>query len=394
VYKAVHRESGEEVLTLHPTWRGRKDELRKLTSVGLLVCQSCHQAVRLKAGPRKRPHFAHQHLQGCSYGQESPRILAGRALLYEWLAALCPGQVEAEIILPGLQRPADILLHRDGKDGGDVVIWVVDALMKQQARIELRAVFEQCRLRPVWVLLAHLLRIDTNHPSRLYLSPSERDWLRQTAYDEIGRENHLAADDFGCSLHYLDIDTARMTTWRSLERVHAPNVFTGRREECLLDQLRIDLAGELAHPGEERDLTVSRKARLRQAERVARWLEPAARVQLPGMPPPALSGHTPGGHPWGARSGSLNGEELNFTEFLDTKGAQKFQEKDFPALEGEGRGWVKGACPPLKLQGEGMTGEAVTCIYCGEITQDWWAVWSEDGKRLGKCRACLERGSA
>jgi hypothetical protein len=34
-------------------------------------------------------------------------------------------------------------------------------------------------------------------------------------------------------------------------------------------------------------------------------------------------------------------------EFLGTFGAQKLHKKDFPALEGGGRGWVKGACPPL-----------------------------------------------
>jgi hypothetical protein len=35
---------------------------------------------------------------------------------------------------------------------------------------------------------------------------------------------------------------------------------------------------------------------------------------------------------------SLKGGVLNFTEFLDAKGVQKLQKKDFPALEGGGRG--------------------------------------------------------
>jgi hypothetical protein len=334
VYKAVHRESGEEILTLHPAWRGRSDELRRLAGEGMLVCQGCRQAVRLKAGPRKRPHFAHRHLQGCSYGQESARVLTGRALLYEWLAACCHGQVEVEVILPGLQRAADIVLHRGSEGGGDVVFWVVDALMKQQTRIDLRAVFELCGFRPVWVLLSHLLRTDPHHPSRVYLSPSERDCLRQTSYDEIGRENRLAFVDFGCSLHYLDIETARLTTFRSLERVHAPNVYTGRREESLLNLLRVDFAGELFYPGEERDLNISRTARARQVERVKKWLEPAPRAQ------------------------------------------QRELFASAPVL------------------GEARADEPVTCIYCGESTRDWWAVWSADGKRFGKCRACLEKGFA
>jgi hypothetical protein len=334
VYKAVHRQSGEEILTLHPDWRGRKNELRRLTGEDLLVCQGCRQAVRLKAGPHKRPHFAHRHLQGCSYGQESPRVLAARALLYEWLADQAPGRVEAEVSLPGLLRPADAILHQEAQNGGDVVFWVVDALMKQETRLRLRAAFQNAGMRPVWILHAHLLHPDTNHTGWIYLSPCERDCLRQTPYDEIGRENHLLAQDFGCSLHYLDLASGLLTTFRSLERVHAPNVFSGRREECPLDQLRIDACGEPVYPGEASDLDASRAARMRQTERVKRWLEPAPRIQQPALP------HVP--------------------------------DAEQPR-------------PPASQ-------ERVTCIYCGEITTDWWTAWSEEGERLGKCRSCLDKG--
>lgn len=328
MFKAVHRESGEEVLTLHPAWRGRKDELRRLTAAGLLVCQGCRQAVRLKAGPRKRPHFAHLHLQGCSYGQESPRVLAARALLYEWLSVLLPGRVEAEAALPGLNRPVDVLLRLED---GEVVYWVVDALMKQQARQDLRAVFERENLRPVWVFCSNLLCPEAGHAARLYLSPGERDCLAQTAYDEIGKENRISGGDFGSSLHYLDIETARLITFRSLERVHAPNIFAGRRVETPLDDVCAGAGGEPVHPGEERDLGASRRARARQAERVRQWLAPSPRAPAP-KPAPA------------------------------------------PALAA------------------GEPDEAARCIYCGELTRDWWAAWNENGQRLGKCRDCLEKG--
>jgi hypothetical protein len=334
VYKAVHRLSGEEILTLHPAWRGRQDELRQLTGQEMLVCQGCRQAVRLKAGPRKRPHFAHRHLQGCSYGQESPRVLAARAILYEWLADSCPGKVKAEVSLPGLPRPADVVL-----DDGGTVYWVTDTLMKQEMRSRLRSAFDQAGYQPVWILLSNLLRPDAyqtpasaRHPNRIYLSPCERDCMRQTIYDEIGRENHLLGSDFGSSLHYLDVDEGKLITLRSLERVHAPNIYVGRREEHTLDKVLVDLDGEPVHPGEERDLENSRRMRKRQVERVKLWLEPAPRsVQL------SLGVDISAGVPREAR-------------------------------------------------------EKVTCIYCGETTDDWWAVWVEDGERLGKCRACLDKG--
>ena len=66
--------------------------------------------------------------------------------------------------------------------------------------------------------------------------------------------------------------------------------------------------------------------------------------QVPKEPNPSLL-------PCG--SAKREGGGLNFTEFLDAKGIQKLQKKDFPALEGGGRGWVKSACPPLNLKGEG-----------------------------------------
>ena len=52
---------------------------------------------------------------------------------------------------------------------------------------------------------------------------------------------------------------------------------------------------------------------------------------------------------------SLQGGELNFTEFLDAFGVQKLQKKDFPALEGGApkAGWVKDTCPPLNPKGRG-----------------------------------------
>jgi hypothetical protein len=334
VYKALHVHSGEEVLTLGPAWRGRSKELRALTQQDLLVCQGCRQAVRLKAGPRKRPHFAHKHLLGCSYGAESPRLLAARAALFEHLSALFPGQVDAEWLPEGahLPRPVDCLVRAPS---GLFAFWLVDNYLKLQARQQIQAAFASLALPVTWVLLARLLRPDPNHPAWLLLSPTERACMCQTAYDQIGREQHLLESDFGSTLHYLNEENGSLVTLRSLERVHAPNVFAGRREESPLEQVQVSAQGQLSYPGEERALHASRSQHLRQVERARRWLEPAQKEPRQA-PLVAIS---------------------------------------VPAPQPQPRQTDK-----------------VTCIYCGECTDDCWASWLENGQRLGKCRACLERG--
>ena len=333
MYKAVHRISGEEILTLSPAWRGRTAELRPLDHEDMLVCQGCRQAVRLKAGPHKKPHFAHKHLQSCSFGEESPRVLSARALLYDWLAARFPGEVDAEWRPAGidLPRPFDCLAR--GPDG-PFAFWIVDAVLKLETREQLKDAFAALGLPVTVVLLSSLLRPDPNHPDWILLSPTERDFLRQTPYDEIGRENRLLASEFGSTLYYLDQERECLAVFRSLERVHAPNVFSGRNENCPLETLSVSPQGDFVLPGEELELGDSRAARLRQVERVRRWLEPAP------------------------RAGSAIRVPVEKT-FVDRRSA---------------------------------AAEMVTCVYCGSLTANWWTSWMEEGQRLGKCRDCLDLG--
>src|SRR5512144_1811457 len=109
MYKALHLQTGEEIIILHPAWKGRIPELRAMDRADLLVCQGCMQPLRVKAGQHKRAHFAHKHLKACSYGTESPAILNARAVLYEWLVAQFGLGVTVEKQFPesGLPRPVD-----------------------------------------------------------------------------------------------------------------------------------------------------------------------------------------------------------------------------------------------------------------------------------------------
>lgn len=343
MYKAVNRLSGEEYLVLHPKWRERRDELRAVSNAGLAVCQSCQQPVRLKAGRRLRMHFAHLHQAGCSAGHESSAVIAARAVLFDWVNTRMPGKVEAEVLAEGFPRTIDVVIEL--ADGSKVAWWVVDRLMRADARGRVEHAAEDLGFRLRWIMLERILRRDDNQPGkrsrwrRLRLSPCERACLRQTVYDEIGRENRLLPEEFGSSLYYLSAEDLRITGFRSLERVQPPNIFVGREECSLLKDMDLDAEGEILFAGEARALRASRQKRERHRETVTRWLEPRGQAR-----------------------------QRSFSEMLPAK------------------------LRPGEEAPETPERPAARCVHCGEISADWWTAWEENGERLGKCRSCLEKG--
>ena len=348
MYKAIQAETGEEIISLSPEWRARLPDLRALDRADLLVCQSCRQPLRLKAGQRRRPHFAHKHLKGCSYGSVSPAVLEARGALYECLVELFPGCVEVEKDLPGSGLPRAVDLWVDIPQGV-FAVWVVDATLKLEARETiLRALTGENR-RVIWVMCARMLRPEHGSPTRVRLSPSERAFLRATPFDEVGRESRLDGKDFGASLHYLDAEAGTLATYRSLERVHAPNIFSGRRLISPLAQVRVNpLAPDLTHPGEESQLSASRAERHRRGERIQRFLKPEAESQPDGA-----------GAGWLSTRSGRSAEE-----------SRRFWRSDEPKMDDQ----------------------AAVCVHCGQVTTDWWQAWWEGETRRCKCRACLEKG--
>ena len=359
VYKALHRETGEEMISLSPEWRKRLDELRALDRLDILVCQACWQPLRLKAGKHRKPHFAHKHLKGCSFGAESPAMVEARGALYERLVELFPGMVELEIPLPdsGLPRAVDVWVE---SGEARLAFWVVETTLKLEARERIRAGFETAGLTVVWVMCARMLHPDEKSASKIHprirLSPTERDFLRSTPFDEIGRESRISGEDFGASLHYLDAEAGLLTTFRSLERVHAPNVFSGRRLQHHLDQVTLDFNGlDLFHPGEAAALRSSRIERAQRAERIRRFLTP--------RPAPPDSKQKGPGEPDNAVP----------PNWLASALARRRWQAPLAPLTGE---------PP----------EKAVCVHCGRLSADWWQVWWDGDVRRCKCRECLEKG--
>ncbi len=388
MYKAIHALTGEEIIILHPCWRKSLDDLRVLDRADRLVCQGCHQPVRVKAGPRKRPHFAHKHLKACSYGSESPEVLLARAALYTWLVERFGAQpVTLERELAGLPRPVDCWVQTPS---GSLAYWVVDAGIKLEPRLAIRKALEAEGICAVYVMagamlnevddqkrsallarsreaggepehapLARLVDLGRSRGRRLaakpagglpliagrkgvLLSPTERALARATPYDEPYAGVRDPGDPWG-TLYYLDTAAETLTAFRGLSLTHRPNGYQGVRMQAPLGELRADpKTGDFVYPGEVQRLAQFRSRLARQSETRQRKAEagelhavlPAAR---PEPPPPT--------HRW-----------------------------DLPER--------RPAADP----------EPLPCATCGQITTDYWSTFYLGEKKVCRCRECLERG--
>lgn len=351
MYKAIHAQTGEEIVILNPTWRKRIPALRELDHAGLLLCQGCRQPLRVKAGEVKRPHFAHKHLKACSYGSESPEILNARAVLYGWLlkqfgqsAGSGAGRVvtvEKQIESGGMPRPVDCWVENEA---GIFAYWIIESGIKLEPREAILAAFERLGVKVNYVFLQAMLNEKKEELHSLLLTPTERAFLQPTEYDRV----FSGAAEPGNSLYYLDADLATLTTYRNLTLFHAPNWYKGVKKTGRLETIKADRgSGEFVQRGESEMLNAFRQKsrrleakRIRYQQREADW-----ESRLEALKPRLGNGGW-SAHPGGSSSGSP-GEE---------------------------------------------SGEPLPCAICGQITTDYWSTFLDDsGRKLCRCRECLER---
>ena len=339
MFKALHKPTGEEIVILEPRWRRQLDTLRLLDVQDDLVCQGCLQPVRVRAGDVKRWHFAHKHLQNCPYEFESPILLQCRAVLYEWLV----GQLGEDTVTlekqSSLPRPVDCWVS---SAAGDMGYWIIDSRMPPDERQVLAAGLARTCPNPVWVFTASMLHPEADSLERLYLTTTEREFLRHTEYDEAVQSTFNLP---GCSLHYLDADREVLITFRGLQVYHRPQLHTGHRHENLLNQVRIDRGtGKFIHPGEDERLERSLIAilsRARQQQKTER------RITL--------------------KMAELFGKMETQPEAPAVASAEVFPH---PEATGE-------AGPPK-------------CVFCGQATDDYWYLDRVDN--TCKCRDCYRQG--
>jgi hypothetical protein len=344
MFKALHRLTGEAIILLEPRWQRQLDTLRGYDAQDILVCQGCFQPVRVRAGEVKRWHFAHKHLQNCPYESESYELLQTRAVLYEWLVSRLGAErisLEKSIALP---RPVDCWVNYAA---GSVGYWIIDSRMPPEERLSLSTGLGNSCAHPIWVFTASMLHTDADSLERLYLTTTEREFMRHTDFDEPVQSSFSSpgASLPGASLHYLDANQDTLLTFRGLQVYHRPQLYSGYLHENRLSQVSlVPETGEFVHPGEE--------------ELLERY-----RIAITGR---ALQQHK-----------------------TEQRIAQKMAElfgntEDRPA-------------PPAGLIGalssqtaeEGDVGVPV-CVFCGKKTDNYWYLNRVDN--TCKCRDCYRQG--
>ncbi len=334
MYKAIHTITNEEIIILSPAWNKRISELRQLDQADLLVCQSCWQPLRVKAGERKRYHFAHKHLQACSYGTESPEILGARAVLYSWLEKQFGDAVTVEKNIPGLDLPRPVDCWVKTENGG-FAYFLIEAGIKLEPRLAIKTGLAQPGIHVHYIFLHQMLNEEKKEFQSVLLTPTERTFLQTTPFDSM----EAGAGESGGTLHYLDAGNESLVTYRALTLFHRPNWFKGiKRCAGLNDLFASQSDGGFIHPGEitRRNTIRARRARLeakreKYEERAKKW----------------------NGHPSGLA--------------IEPPSRRTSSARDYPDFE-----------------------EPLPCITCGKVTTDYWSTFfDESGKKYCRCRECL-----
>lgn len=336
MYKAIDVRDSSEVVIIDPKWADAIESLRAMDRKDFLLCQGCSQPVRVRAGEQRRQHFAHKHLQNCTYADESLALREARAVLYQWLVGKFGDCVTIEKKSDNFFRPIDCWVEKNSKR---FAYWIIDATMKPDKRLQVLEGFLSLGVGATFLLTADMLHADPEEADRIHLTTTEREFMQWSDYD-LGK---------GQSLHYLESSTRRIYTYRSLHLVHPPQVYEGGPLNNGLDEVLVSPKnGEFVHPGERERLSQYREEqaamekRLREAEEhnrrfvLSRMAEPrAASIQLP------ISSSTP--------------------------------LRESPTYE---------AVQSIEKVG--------TCIFCGRVTADWWTHNGVTG--MCKCNECLRQG--
>jgi hypothetical protein len=339
MFKALHKPSGDEIILLDPRWQPQLSALRKWDAQDALVCQGCLQPVRVRAGRLKRWHFAHKHLRNCPYETESPGLLHTRAVLYEWLVSrlgVAHLTLEKKTALP---RPVDCWVD---SQAGSIGYWIIDTRMPPEERTALAEGLAGSCSHPVWVFTAAMFHADSGNLDRLYLTTTEREFMRSTVYDPPVQYPFASP---GGSLHYLDAEQNRLLTFRGLQVHHPPQLYAGHSLETPLSQVGVDAeTGEFIHPGEAAQLE---RYQIASAERARQQAETAQRI----------------------------------TQKMAELFGKVSEQPDVPSATSQAT-----ALPPEP------SGEAYlpVCVFCGKKTDDYWYLNRAD--HTCKCRDCYRQG--
>jgi len=333
MYKAVHAQSGQEIIILSSLWAAQGEFLREMGQADQLVCPGCRQPVQARLGDIRVWHFAHKHLENCPFENETAQRLWARAALYTWLVERAgEDEVEMEVKLAGrVPHPMDCAL-KTSRAG----FWVFDRRMPPDEREALAAAVND---RPMnWFFTAELLHTEADRPDLLYLTTTEREFMRTSAYDQAWQRQ---AGECGKTLHYLAGVGETLVTYRNLRLLHQPQVYIGQRLESALSEVALTASGEEpVHPGEEQQRS---------------WQQMSAEI-------------------------ALQKEQARLQRAQEK--LQKLTRRPNPDLLRQGG-------PQQSLAAETPFTRAGVCRRCGSLTSDWVAWFGQTNECI--CRQCGEQ---
>lgn len=334
MFKAIDTETNQAVVSLDAKTEEQVSKLRQKGHSDLLQCQTCKEKVRLRAGERRRPHFAHKTLANCPTKNESAEMLEARAVLYDFLRTKFSDAVTIEKHLDGSTLPRSIdcwIEHHELK----VAYWLIEGRLSEDDQRTISSTIASHHASLVWVLLSSVIKHPESDDKMLKLSTTERSLMATS-------ELNLIHGEIQCgTLHYLDSNAKTIATFRSLSCVHRPQIYTGKEIRSPLTAIDVRRGtGEFIHPGEwEALVEVKEKIRkMKQRERL--WEEERKSPQIPpNSIPPTLTYSVPSPH----------------------------------------------TSPYSSLSSGNRVGQ---CESCGEFTNDWW--FYDGGTGKCGCRKCQQ----
>jgi hypothetical protein len=329
-----------------------------------LICPACLQPLWFKGGEVREFHFAHKDRGKCPMESESAAILRARAAIYRLLASKFGDRVRIEKRIDGATLPRVIDCFVEADDGTTHAYWLIESRLKD--RHEIRHELHSRGVQVHWVFLSDMMQRNGKPCDILNLTPTERELLSASAFDELHRPSRHRSE--AGSIHYVDASKGVLTTFRGMVCTEYPQEYAGKEISSQLDLVLVDErhGGDFYHPGEFEALEAARlakeqaEARRRaeqEAEKLAREAAQARRLEetrrwqesLPPVDRPiplASSRRQTGNDP---------------SELPDRS--------------------------PYDLQ-------ALPCVLCGRVTDEWWMKFTDGDSIKCKCKACLKAGKS
>ncbi len=268
MFKAQRGFTQEDIIILDPCWTWENIELlRQHGRDDELICPVCKQPVLVRAGQKKRWHFAHKDLTSCPLKNESPNVLQARMLLYSWLRSKLGEKVTIEKHFEESDLPRPIDCYVDFPNGLKIGYWILEKGIRE--RLSLQYELSNLGIDIVWVPLTGMLKEDDQDQETAYLTPTERDIIFSSEYNQLYSSNNR-------SLSYLDVEEKTILTLRGLKCIHSPQkfYFCSKLETKLGQALFSPQTGEFVHPGEheqleklQRELKEQERTRALEAQR-------------------------------------------------------------------------------------------------------------------------------